>query len=457
VAARHLNAAIELAPREELPALHERLGQIWNGGEQAAEAFERAYDLARELGVGTSEELRLLGQAMTVRARWTGSIGRQLTPDERDHRFDEVERLLEATSDEQARVHGLLAMAFRPMSTNDRATTAELATSSAWAERALALARKLDQPDLMSAALDASSVATLGDDRMTEVLDLVKQRYAIASRVSAGERTDSMIVEAWAESIRGNLVAAERAADQARAGLGEGQASAWVLGATAWRILALHALGRWDEAVVEGGRAEREWQESELQAPGFSLNGFIGLFGIARARGDVLAAAHWRELIGRIHTRTDPSIRNQRLVGYLNDDFPGLVALAVDFRSFTPRLDYIYFVLSHLADHRQAVPLPALEELIAYMTERDLALVATQAIRLRGLMREDERDLEAALAAFEGMDSRPFIARVHAELGLLRDDPALVELGLQELDALGDIDQAARIAAIRRSGVPTGR
>jgi hypothetical protein len=345
-------------------------------------------------------------------------------------------------------------MAFRAMSTNETASDADLATGAGWAKEALALARKLDQPELMSSALDASAVAPLGDDRMNAVLDFVRQRYEIADRVSAGERTDSMIVEAWAEAVRGNLGAAEAAADRARAGLGEGQASSWVLGATAWRILALHALGRWDEAVVEGSRAERAWQESEIQAPGFSLNGFIALFAIARARGDVVGAGHWRELIERIHTRTDPSIRNQRLIGYLDDDFAGLASLVEDFREFTPRLDYIYFALGHLADRRQPAPIEALDRAIAYATERELLLVSSQALRLRGLMLGEEADLLAALEAFEWMGARTYLARAHTELGLLRKDDALIERGLQELEALGDIDQAGRVAALRRSGVP---
>jgi class 3 adenylate cyclase len=453
--ARHLNAAIGLAPAEELPALYERLGQIWNSGEQSAEAFERAYDLGRELGLGVEQELRTLGQAMTVRARWTGSIGRQLTAPEQSRRYDEIERLLSAVADEQARVHGLLAMSFRTMSINDVASEEELATGARWAAEALALARKLDQPELISSALDASSVAALGDDRMSDVLGYVRQRYEIADRVSAGERTDSMIVGAWAESIRGNLDVAQRAADQARAGLGEGQASAWVLGATSWRIFALHALGRWDEANLEGARAERAWEESELQAPGFAMNGFLALFDIARARADAVDAAHWRELIERILQRTDPSLRNQRLIGYLDDDFASLGSLVDDFRTFSSRLDYIYLVLHRLADRRQAVSVASLDRLIDYATARELALVSSQALRLRGLVRGNEADLLAALADFERMGAGPYIGRTHAELGFLRDDDALVGRGLQELEALGDVDQAGRVAALRRSRVPS--
>ena len=40
-----------------------------------------------------------------------------------------------------------------------------------------------------------------------------------------------------------------------------------MLGATSWRIVALHALGRWDEALADLSRAERALQESELTTP----------------------------------------------------------------------------------------------------------------------------------------------------------------------------------------------
>src|SRR4029077_20224259 len=85
-AARHLNAAIELAPQASLPNLLERLGQIWVGGDQAAEALERAYALGREQGLGPDQELRTLGQALIVRTRWTAPAAPP-TPSGEVHRW----------------------------------------------------------------------------------------------------------------------------------------------------------------------------------------------------------------------------------------------------------------------------------------------------------------------------------------------------------------------------------
>jgi class 3 adenylate cyclase len=450
-AARHLAAAIDLAPREELAGLYERLGQVWGSGEQSLDAFERAYELGRELGLGGSQELRTLAQVMTVMARWVGSIGRVTDEGLRDRRYEEIERLLGADVDDLARAHGYVAMAFRPMSDTYATQPTALATSAAWAAKAVVAMRALDIPDLISAALDAASIAAFGDDRMAEVLELVKQRHEIENRVSTPERTDARIVEAWSETIRGNLVAAERAAEWAREGLVPGQASSWVLGASAWRTLALSVLGRWDQAILDARRAERAWAESELEAPGYAVNGFLAAYGIARARGDVVEAAHWRELVERIHKHSDATIRNQRLAAWISDDMDGLDAIVADYQAFTPRLDYVYLALSRSADLNHASPVPALDTLIAYGMERGLGLITSQALRLRGLSRQDRGDLEAALAAFESMQAAPYIARVQAELGLLVADDALVARGLDGLEALGDVEQATRIANRRKA------
>jgi hypothetical protein len=50
------------------------------------------------------------------------------------------------------------------------------------------------------------------------------------------------------------------------------------------------------------------------------------------------------------------------------------------------------------------------------------------------------------------VNARPYVARTRTELGLLTGDRALVEQGQLDLEALGDIDQAGRVAAERTSG-----
>jgi hypothetical protein len=47
------------------------------------------------------------------------------------------------------------------------------------------------------------------------------------------------------------------------------------------------------------------------------------------------------------------------------------------------------------------------------------------------------------------MGARPSAARARTELGLMTGDPALVERGLSDLEALGDLEQMARVVAER--------
>jgi predicted ATPase/class 3 adenylate cyclase len=457
-AARHLNAALELAPREAQVELYERLGQVWVGGDQALEAFDRAYELTRELRMGPDHELRTLAQWLIVHTRWTGSVSAPADPDERERRYRELERIVsEAGNAISERSHLLaeLALGFRTMPI-DRPDPEASAMAAVHAEHALAKAEEVGDADLLSAALDAVVTAAISDDRPRAVMRLVERRFALADRVSTAERADALIVASWMHALLGELEAAERAADRAREGLVSGQASNWVLGATAWRILALHALGRWDEALVDATRAERSWLESELQAPWYALNGFMAAYAVAHARGDVVAADHWRELTDRIYERSDRSIRTTRLHGFVHGQAAPLVdQVVVAFRDFTGRLDYVHLVLGLLADQRHPVPTPALDAIVEYCEPRDQRLVTAQALRLRGIVGGSRADLEVALGTFEAMGARPYSARTRTELGLLTGDRDLVGRGLDALEALGDVVQAARVAQQLREGGST--
>jgi class 3 adenylate cyclase len=453
-AARHLNAAIELAPAELLPEMYERLGQIWGGGggDAGAEAFERAWELAKEQGKGPEFELRVLGQALWMRSRWIGALAHVLTDDEKARRYAEVERLMALETSDLARFHGELALGFRSSSLEGAATEEDLAAADRWAARAVESARRLRQPDLLSAALDGADANALARDDMAKVLEYVAERHAIEDRVSTPERADAWIVHAWAETIRGNLVAAEQAAERSRAGFGTGQAASFVLGATAWRIVALHALGRWDEAMADAGRAERALQESELETPWYAFNGFFAAYAITRARGDTVAAEYWKGLMLRLSEHGDPGPRTRNMLGYLTGDLDGLASGTIGhFREFSPRLDYIHLATAHLADRRHPVDLGMLGALIVHAEERGLRLISHQARRLRGVLAGDGADLDIALGGFDAMGARPFAARVRTELGALVGVQVMFDRGLDAREALGDVEQAARVAAERRA------
>ena len=455
-AARHLNVAIELAEPIAKAEIYERLGQIWSGGDQGAEAFEHAWELGKELGLGPEQELRALGQAMTVRARWTGSIGHRLTRDESDARHARIEELLGEVTSDHARLHGQLALAFRQMQ-NNFSDEPGLLRDAAWAERAMETARQIGQPDLISMATDAASAIEMGRNEMGRSLAFAEQRIELADRISTSERADAWIVKAWSLTLLGRLAEAVEATERARAGLVTGQAASFVLGATAWRVVGMHALGRWDEALVEAARAERAWLESELRAPWYALCGFLAAFAIARARGDLVGADRWKQAITRIDERSDAQVRTRRVFAYVNDDLDALVRDVVEgHRIFAARYDYVAISLGLVGDRRHPVDRAMLDALITYADAKGMAWVTALARRVRGILNHDAADLTAALDRFRSMGARPVIARAETELGAVSGDAALVEHGMDELEALGDVEQTARVAARRRPSSPVG-
>jgi len=441
-AARHLEAAIGLSPREAQADLYERLGQIWVGSEQAMEAFEHAHRLGLELQLGPDQELRTRAQAMIVRSRWGGAGAYEGSPEAIDAQFTRIVELLDVASAARARLYGNLALAFGnphgPVWKSDAIA----------GRRALELARQLDDPDLVSSALDALTVAELDDDRLDAAVELIAVRRTIEHRLTVAERFDIANMTAMTQLQRGNLDVAERAAAQARAGVGAGQAASWSMGASAWRAIALHALGRWDECLAEAGRAERSWAESELRAPAFAVAGFLAALATARGLADPDAAAHLESLTRTLLDRSDPDARNQRFRAYLDLDLPALErGVLGEHRLFAGRLDYLHLAASLLADRRHPADAAGLDRVVAYVEARGVHLVGAAVRRLRGLVRRDTEDLTAALAAYEAMGARPFATRVRTELGILAAEPEAISSGVASLEAMGDVEQAARVTA----------
>jgi class 3 adenylate cyclase/tetratricopeptide (TPR) repeat protein len=454
-AARHLNAAIALAPPVVQADLYERLGVVWSSGDQGLEAFRKAYELGQQLNLGPDQALRTTAQALIVYTRWAGSVAVRMTAADRAHSLTEIERLLGVATSDRAIALGWVALAFRQNMT-DQPTTEEIESSRTAGRRALELTRALDDPDLISASLDALDSVEMSDNRFENVPAIVSERLGLGNRLSTGERLDSWIVSAWSYTLLGQLEAAEQAASSAVAGLVGGQAPSWVAGASAWRALALFYLGRWDEAVAEGLRMERSLRESEIRAPWYALNGILTLYLIARARGDAVDADRWRAAAEQIFEYSDPDIRTQRLQAMFSGDLDSLAERVIaGFMLFAGRLDYVALSLAELADQRHPMDLGVLDGLIAYSEERSLHFVSAAALRLRGLIRRDEADLRTAFEAYDRMGARPAMARIRAELGLLADDVAGVEAAIGELEQIGDRLQQARLSTeLRGDGWP---
>ena len=451
-AARHLEAAIELAPTALQADLYERLGEVWVGGEQALEAFVKAHDLGRELGLDSDQQLRTIAQAATVRLRWAGSVADRKHEAEVPAWLDEVRSRMDHATSDRARLLGHLAIAF----SNSRVDLPGLELierSKEAAIEAVTLAQALDEPNFQSSALDALATVEIVDSQVKTALEIERRRMAIADRISTGERLDAWIMQSWMDILLGDLDGAVAATGAAVQGLGVDQAPAWTAGALSWRVLALHWLGRWDEALADAARMDEAWRESQIRGPWFLVNGLVSAFTICRARGDAVSADHWRDEVLGIFRRSDENIRTQQMRAYVEDRPADLESAVVDnFLRFTGRLDYPAVSMAFLADRRHLGPTAKLDTIIEYMESRGIQALSAHGHRLRGIRRADDGDLAAALTQFEAMGARPYVARVRTELGLLTANHGLVEQGVVELEKLGDIEQGARVASERKSG-----
>ncbi len=445
-AARHLQAAIALAPPEASAELYEALGDAWITGDQAVEAYERAYTLGGEFGLGADQQLRTLAQKTIVETRWLGSVTRRYEDRELRTFVGELAEMDRTASDERSRGMGLLAQAFLPGAMESR-DQADVDGGRRAADRALELGTRLGDVDLQSAALDALSVTALDDDRAISVLGYVRKRLELPG-IAAAERLDALNMTAWANLLLGDLHVSERAAAQVREGLAAGQASGYVMGAGAWRTEALWTLGRWDDALVEAGRSERAWHESEIYAAGFAVNGFLAALSICEARRDAVGSDRWRSNAETILGRTSSASRIQRLRAFIRNDFAELSERVIaDHRAFFGRLDYVHRAIERVVDRRFPIPEPVLRELLVYTAERELRVLHAHAGRGLGILYGDLAELQSALTAFEAMGARPFVARAQAELGIRTGDGDLLEAGVAELERLGDVDHLARVIA----------
>ena len=78
-----------------------------------------------------------------------------------------------------------------------------------------------------------------------------------------------------------------------------------------------------------------------------------------------------------------------------------------------------------------------------------LKLLEAQARRALGISMRDTAELTRALGIFEETRAVPYAARVRCERALLTGNQSELEAGMHVLEALGDLDQLARVERAR--------
>jgi len=455
-AARHLRAAIDLANPDDLPELYERLGDTLIAGDEAVEAYKAATAAAREAGRDANQLLRLMASHLLVLTRWHGSVG-SLVPDEVEGLVDAARRLAETATDPRQRARFEISLAFMPHLHQGPLSAESLDEAKAAAVRGLDFARSIDDPNLMSEALDGYGSVLMDMDEYGATVDVARQRLGLDERLAVAERMDARVVLAWCLAILGRLPESLAAAREITTILGPNQGLGFQLGSLSWQVHVLWALGRWDEAIVTMRRLEEVWAGTDRTAAGFAVHGWLAGLEIARARRDEALTAATREIIEGLTSRFEADSRSRRMGALAKPDLPALERDVIGrWRDWSERLDGLERPLLVCTDRRYRLDPAVLRAIIEHFDAHEVRLGAAHARRALALATDDPAPLREALAAFEAIGAPPFIARARADLAEMTGDDALYEQGIAGLEALGDVDHLARLAA-RRSGSSRGR
>ena len=447
-ATRHLRAAVELAPAEELPELHLRIGDVLLDATTSATAYRRALELAVDQARGPEVELRALAGLLQMVTRYQGNVADRPSVDEVDALRARGRALFGEVTDNRLRAQFQVAEAFVPFWTQTAGAAvseADLAAAAKSAAAAAAIAEQIDDVPLWSAALDgAGSLAQLRGDHGESVRVATYRIERLGERLALNERLDAFSMLAWSACALGELQRAKDATARALAIVQPGQAPSVTLHAMAWRAYALALLGDWDELPGLVERMIGIWEDVSSHPALYILRGLIAGRDVAVARGDerlcerataVMSAIAGAFLAGRggVRDEWDVAIDGQGAAARLE-----VTATA----AANPRSDAVERILAAASDADRWLPVKPLERLV--VDYGSFEPLAGQAVRALGLATNDAALLADARARFERMGARPYVARLQCEHGRLVGDRDEIAAGLVTLRALGDQPQLAR-------------
>ncbi len=306
-ASRHLRAAIDMADPDELPELYLKLGESQLGGNDSIEACARAYELGLRGGRSPDFLLKALALRLLAMARWTAAVARQVSNEEFEHLRTEARALFDRATDERTRAEFLIFEAFVPFwlgNRGQRPTAATLAAAEESGRLGLQIAERLDDPVLMSAALDGLGAVAASAGRPEVALVHGRRRVSFEDRLSLQERLDAHNVVAWQASLLGDFVGAIETADQGLSVVQPGQDPLFALAVANWRPYAMTLLGRWDEVPAAIDRCRQLWIEGERAAAGYALSGIY-----RRGRRRPCASRRWTGALVRGGRRDRGSVR----------------------------------------------------------------------------------------------------------------------------------------------------
>ena len=446
-AVRHIRASFDFVEKTLLPRLHERIGQL-TAGDSGLEEYRIALQQYEQAGAPVDDQLRALAGMLMVATRWTGSVADRASEEWMGELRAKGRDLLSRAADPHSIGRFLAADAFFPFWLQGVRTPTpdELAEAASDANRAIAIARVLNNAELESIALDAlaGTAQAVGDwERAREV---TAERITFEDKLVLYERLDAHSMVAWMSYLMGDLATGDRDSAEMASRLLPGQAPYPALHLFAWRSLILFTLGRWDEAVSTFWRALEAWHDAGSHAAGYGLRGFNVGIDIGRARGDQRLVSAGTTVIESIIARYPAGQAHRFWTSVASGDF-----------SYEPDVEFpesggfFYELaerqLSMVCDLRRPVPQQVREVVLKRAVQDRTPLLEGQVRRARALNDNDAEEMTGAVEIFERLGAVPHLGRARAERGLLAHDVAETDAGLAILKKLGDNNYVDRFAA----------
>jgi hypothetical protein len=370
--------------------------------------------------------------------RWQGSVSRRPSREEIQQLRLDGRSLVARARDDRAIARFLVANACYPAWLGGGATAADLDEAEADGRQGLALAERLDDPLLMSAALDGLGSIAQARGCWVVARQTGQARLRFQDRLDLVERLDAHSMVAWASAELGDLHQAASITAAARVLVQPGQTPAFVLHPTSWRTYVLTLLGRWDEAIASADLGWQQWIESGRSPAGASLHCFLSGLDIARAREDAALVARHKEVAGEIIRAHDPASPFGRMEPYLLPDVQHLETEVVQSFAAIPiaRWHLVERAIALCLD-RRCLPETATSQALAEHAARyQMCILEAQARRALGLRQSDLTELTRALQLFQQAEAAPYVARVLCERGILIGNDADLTAGQRMLEAL---------------------
>ena len=444
----HLRSAIEFAQTSRLPDLYQRLGEIGENSDVIVPAYQTALRLCREQGRPPEQELTVMTGLLSIYTRSQGSVADRLSIDAMRQFRQEAAALAARVTDERILARYMAADAFYPfwMLGGPTPPSAEdLAAARVSADKAMAIARRLDDPNLESMALDALSGNAQMAGSWKQSREYARRRLTFQDRLNMIEKVDAHSMVTWSSALLGDFDEADRVSAQGLAQIQPGQVPAWTLHLVVWRTYILTLLGRWDEALQMAERARQLWLESRKPSAGYAVRGFMSAIDLARARQDDHLAESYKEILDTILMAFPADSHFRQWLGYGGSDLRPIAAAVGEMaraRSGLPERGERG--LNLLIDAGQPPPADQLGELLKMAEDGKFRPLEAQARRGLGVVARDRDMLTRSLGIFDALGALPYAARVRCERALLTGDGAELDNGLAVLERLGDRLQLSR-------------